>query len=101
MNAYMMRDLRASRAVVDTLRVKGDVTIDGDLFVKGSTTTLEVNNLEEIEKLRERMIKLEKRNELLEKIIIKLQFHPSSPYVEEVAVEWNELYKNGEIETEF
>jgi hypothetical protein len=77
---------------------RGDVSINGNLKVKGSTTTVEVNNLKAIEKLNDRMIKLEKRNELLEKIIIKLQFHPDSPYVGEVAEEWNELYKNGEID---
>lgn len=92
MNQHMFRDLICRTGIFDEVNVNGDVCIDGDLKVKGSTTTLEINNLEAIEELKKRMDELEKRNELLEKIVTKLQFHPDSPFVKEVADEWNLLW---------
>ena len=39
-----------------------DVEINGDLVVNGSTSSLETNNLEEIENLKQRLEKLEQQN---------------------------------------
>lgn len=96
----ILNDLRVHNVTTDSLRVRGNVQIDGDLHVNGSTTTLEVNNLEKIEHLEKRLITLEHQNKKLLEIVTKLQYHPDSPYVADVAKEWNKKYSPHSLETD-
>lgn len=106
-NNRFLRDMCVGRVDAKQLRVQndtfingdtqlnGDVVITGDLVVNGSTATLEVNNLEAIEELQKRLNTLEKENKKLASIVTRLQYHPDSPFVADVAEEWNEKYQSG------
>ncbi len=79
---------------VDNIRARRDVHIYGQLIVEGEIIHNKPMVIPNVSIILERLEKLEKENKELREIVTRLQYHPDSPYVDDVAQEWYEKLNN-------